>query len=251
MGGRAHNRDEHRLSIIQLLRDRANAFTSGASLKDFAEMGPPGNERMVFNAEYVRRTFGVPRDPKNPDSEYVEHLRGASHAVLEIRLSELAEISPAMHRAVVTAFPADEGGDRDYEYYKQNPQAALYAAWADEKGPWRHGFDFLVELGINDLSEISRAAGDELFVIFSRARTIREEKRLELKNEEIDAYYRDWMARGKSEYTAALNTSVAYGISQGHVRRIAESQRLSRGEEKRGRGRPAKGEPKKREKGVS
>lgn len=60
-------------------------------------MGAHQGGRMVFTAEYIRRYFGVPK-AKGEDAiyteEYVEHVRGASHVVLEKRLQELKREAP-------------------------------------------------------------------------------------------------------------------------------------------------------------
>lgn len=64
---------------------------------------------------------------------------------------------------------------------------------------------------------------------------------MEEQNAAIAADYEDRKARsGISEKVAAEIVAALNGISSQSVRRIAESQRLARGEEKRKPGRPKK-----------
>lgn len=111
--------DRQRENVLQLLRDRANDLTSGSMIKDFAEMGSHQGGGDVFTAEYIKRAFGRPVDKTNPDAEYVEHLRGASHVLLEKRLAELARTAPLLWRKVDEIFPREGGGDRDYEWWQK------------------------------------------------------------------------------------------------------------------------------------
>lgn len=109
--------DRQRLNVLQLLRDRSNDLTSGSMIKDFAEMGAHQGGGDVFTAEYIKRAFGKPEDKANPDSEYVEVLRGASHVLLEKRLIELDRVAPILAGKVRDLFPREGGGHRDYEWH--------------------------------------------------------------------------------------------------------------------------------------
>ncbi len=122
--------DRQRLNVLQLLRDRANDLTSGSMIKDFAEMGAHQGGGDVFTAEYVKRHFGKPEDKTNPDSEYVEVLRGVSHVLLEKRLVELGRVAPILAGKVRDLFPREGGGHRDYEWHTE--RAALLEERARE-----------------------------------------------------------------------------------------------------------------------
>ena len=281
------NFDRQRENVVQLLRDRGNDLVTGNTLRDFQEMGAHQGGRMIFTAEYIRRYFGVPKN-RDDDAiytdEYVEHIRGASHVVLEKRLQELRREAPPLWRAVNRVFPRDEGGDRDYERLKKR------AAGAGEKVK-EDRYDDLKNRDLNDELERRRVSGyetlkkasreqkvqellhddhrrvrranqakhdlrlcdrgidvltlycqeDDLFVEFARARTVREEGKMEEMHAQIEAEYEDMKSRpGNSEKDAAEIVADRWGISFQSVRRIAESQRLARGEEKREPGRPKK-----------
>lgn len=219
---------EQRVNVMQLLRDRGSEFVTGPSLKEFEPMGPHSGEHWGFTGEYVKRHFGVPADPKNPDSKYVETLRGASHLVLEKRLLELKRDAPGYYRVVASIFPADEGGDRDYDWLVEKARGNLDARRLLTR--CNAGIDLLTRL----------CEHDELFVVFARARSVREEKKMEERNSEIADFYQAERDAGKSERSAALATRGEYGISEGRVRQIVELRRLEKGEPKRGRGRPRK-----------
>ena len=109
--------DRQRENVLQLLRDRSNDLTSGSTIKDFAEMGAHQGGGDVFTAEYVKRHFGKPKDEENPDSEYMETLRGISHLLLEKRLRELEKTAPLLRSKVNTMYPRQGGGHRDYEWF--------------------------------------------------------------------------------------------------------------------------------------
>lgn len=111
--------DRQRENVLQLLKDRANDLTSGSMIKDFAEMGAHQGGGDVFTAEYIKRYFGRPVDKTNADAEYVEHLRGASHVLMEKYLQELKRTAPLLWRKVDKIFPREGGGDRDYDWWKK------------------------------------------------------------------------------------------------------------------------------------
>lgn len=279
--------DRQRENVLQLLRDRGNDLVSGPTLKDFAEMGAHQGGRMVFTAEYIRRYFGVPKKHDSEDAiyteEYVEHVRGASHVVLEKRLQELKREAPPLWRAVNRVFPRDEAGDRDYEEIFKKAAAGAgekvdnerYAEWKNRDldrelerrrvsgyetlkkasrgqkvqellhddhrrirraNQAKHGL-WLCDRGIDVLTLYCQE--DNLLVEFARARTVREEGKMEGMHAQIEAEYEDMKARpGNSEKDAADIVGDRWGISFQSVRRIAEGQRLARGEDKRGPGRP-------------
>lgn len=110
--------ERQRENVLQLLRDRSNDLTSGSTIKDFAEMGPHQGGGDVFTAEYIRRHFGKPKDRDDPDSEYVEVLRGVSHLLLEKRLQSLKRVSPTLWSPVNKMFPRESGAHRDYDWYR-------------------------------------------------------------------------------------------------------------------------------------
>lgn len=272
--------DRQRENVVQLLKDRANDLTSGSTIKDFAEMGPHQGEGNIFTAEYIKRHFGCPADYERPDSEYVEHLRGASHVLIEKRLQELKRTAPLLWRKVDAIFPREGGGDRDYEWWTQmaaklrvkarrcveggdveEPQppreggrisdAAVeaYAAkrWADRKAAralLTRAKEVEKDLYLCDLGVdllTLMCLDDEYFVEFARARSVQEETKMEEQNAALAADYEDLKAKpGTSEKDAAETVAVRNGISPQRVRQIAESQRLARGEEKRKPGRPRK-----------
>lgn len=272
--------DRQRENVMQLLKDRANDLTSGSTIKDFAEMGAHQGGGDVFTAEYIKRAFGRPADYDRPDSEYVEHLRGVSHVLLEKRLQELKRTAPLLWRKVDEIFPREGGGDRDYDWWKnlavklrEKARRSVEATNVDEPQPPREGgriSDAAVEAYAakrwDDRKEaralITRAKEaekdlylcdlgvdlltlicleDKLFVEFAAARTVREEAEMEESNSRIAAEYEDLKAKpSTSEKDAAETVAVRNGISAGRVRQIAESQRLARGEEKRKPGRPRK-----------
>ena len=279
--------DRQRENVLQLLRDRGNDLVTGNTLRDFQEMGAHQGGRMVFTAEYIRRYFGVPKT-KDEDAiyteEYVEHVRGASHVVLEKRLQELRREAPPLWRAINRVFPRDEAGDKDYERLKKQAAGAgekvddeRYADWKnrdlDKEIERRRisGYETIQkasterkvqELLHDDHRRVRRAnqakqdlwlcdrgidvltlycQEDDLFVEFARARTVREEGEMEGMHAQIEAEYEDLKAiPGNSEKDAAEIVADRWGISPQSVRRIAEGQRLARGEEKRGPGRPRK-----------
>jgi hypothetical protein len=221
--------DEQRRNVVQLLRDRKNDLQGVASFKDFEEMGPQQGGQWPFSAEYVKRAFGTPVDPKDPDSEYVEHPRGASHALMEKRLEQLRAGAWVLWKAVNEVYPRDEGGERDYDRLVE---------LAARGNPDAKRLIFLSDLGVDLLTMYCH--DDDLFVEFARRRTIKEEGRMEAANAAIAARYEDLKAQGKTEKQAAEQAAFEEGISVQSVRRIAEGQRLARGEQKRGPGRPRK-----------
>ncbi len=111
--------DRQRENVLQLLRDRSNDLTSGSTIKDFAEMGAHQGGGDVFTAEYIRRHFGKPKAKDDPDSEYVEVLRGVSHLLLEKRLQSLKRVAPSLWSPVNKMFPRESGAHRDYEWHKK------------------------------------------------------------------------------------------------------------------------------------
>lgn len=232
--------DESRRNVLQLARDRGDPYITGPSLKDFSELGAPSGMGSPFTAEFVKRYFGEPSDPENPESEYVENLRGASHAIFEQRVEMLKRSAPTLHDGFSEVFPRDEGGHNDYEWYEKKAK--------EVGGQWR-GLMFLVDSALDLLA--SYCQYDDLLVIYARARSKREEKEMEQRNARIVEYYaQEKRVPERSEKTAARLTAVEYGISADRVRQIARLHREEMGEEKRPRGRPSKAQAKAQKKGA-
>lgn len=288
--------DEQVHNVLQLLRDRGSDMITGPSIKNFADKGEEG-VKLGFSAEYVRRFFGTPADPKNPDSEYVEHLRGASHMVLEVRLAWMKENARPLWRALNAVFPRDEGGDRDYEilqrraalssetevaeFYLERVRAlgrgneekskedrkkervlARAARMATARrfglktsevaralGPDKlnvadlrreaRELDALVEWGIQVLA--MRCQYDELFVVFFRARDVKEEELRRTRNRRIVDLYLSELESGRSKSGARARIRSEYGISDGRIYQILAEVEEERGAERRRPGRPRKG----------
>lgn len=233
--GKQPSLEQYREDIVQLLADRGNdQATLGGNepVKNFEQMGAPSSGHWPLTAEAIKRAFGV-RDKRaeNPDeSEYIESLEAASFALLEMYLANLKEGAHILWDAVTTVYPRDEGGHRDYDYYREraakgNPEAKSVLLRCD----W----------GIDLMAMAAWKEGSDLFVRYARARTAREEKEAEDTNATIAADYEDRKLR-IAEKEAAKIVGDRWGISESSVRRIAEGQRVAAGEEKRSPGRPRK-----------
>src|SRR5215207_8052832 len=109
--------EDQRRNIVQLSRDRKNGVGGyAASLKDFAEMGPPSGEHWPLSAEQIRRAFGVPANREDPESPYVQTERGESHVLLERAARQLRRHVPHLYEAWNSLYSPDLSGDRDYDW---------------------------------------------------------------------------------------------------------------------------------------
>ncbi len=107
-------------TVLQLSKDRKNSYGGySGGVMNLEEMGPHQGGNWPFSAEFIRRSFGIPKDRDDPESDYVLTLRARSHRRLEeVAENYLRPYAPQQWRAWNSIFSPDTAGDRDYEWLR-------------------------------------------------------------------------------------------------------------------------------------
>lgn len=110
-------------NVLQLSKDRKNAIGGyHQSVKDFPEMGAVAGGHWTLSNESLVRSHGTPVDPKDPESEWKESIKGWSHNRLEEEIKWLDRTSSDLYTAYQAVFSPDHAGDSDYDQLKKQAQ---------------------------------------------------------------------------------------------------------------------------------
>lgn len=260
-------------NVLQLSKDRANGIPGlSNSIKDWEEMGAIDGGHAPFNAESLKRNFGVPIDGSDPDSEWEEHIRASSHRRLEEEILHLRDIAPELYRAYQGCFSPDLSADRDYDFLLSQArkfeaaerELELAQAWRNlpQGHPNHLSHDDAMSLlertkylaGQSRLaSQVEAALGlltqrlwrDNLIVEFARMRTMREETEMSSRNTNVYNLFRKVTepppdGYGNSVKDAYRTIRQEYGLSERRAQEIVASKTEQLTGEKRKRGRPRK-----------